>query len=198
MGETVLKHTVRGIANFIINAVESVDEKSVEKLLRSILKARRIFIYGAGRSGLAARAFAMRLVHLDIPTFVIGETITPATHPKDLFICISGSGETSSVIDYARSAKKAGVMVVAITSYPESTLGKMADFVVTLKGKTKLDISKEDYEKRQIEGQSVTLAPMGTLFEDTAMVFFDGLIAELMQRLGKDEMEMRRKHTCVE
>ncbi len=198
MSEKVLKHTVRGIANFAINAVESVDEKVVEKLLNGILSARRIFIYGAGRSGLAARAFAMRLVHLDIQTYVIGETITPSTHKKDLFVCISGSGETSSAIDYARSAKKAGVKIVAITSYPKSTLGKMADLVLVIKGKTKLDVSKEDYEKRQIEGQSVTLAPMGTLFEDTAMIFFDGLIAELMQRLGKDERQMILKHTSVE
>jgi len=198
MVEPVLKHTVRGIANFAINAIEAVDDKSIEELLRVIISANRIFIYGAGRSGLAARAFAMRLVHLEFQTYIIGETITPSTQENDLFICISGSGETSSVIDYARSAKKAGVKITAITSYPQSTLGKMSDLVVTVKGKTKLDISKEDYEKRQIEGQSVTLAPMGTLFEDTAMIFFDGLIAELMQRLGRSEHHMMKRHTCVE
>jgi 6-phospho 3-hexuloisomerase len=198
MGENVLKHTVRGIANFAINAIEAVDIKSIEALLDEIQSANRIFIYGAGRSGLAARAFAMRLVHLDLQTFIIGETITPSTHPKDLFICISGSGETSSVIDYAKSAKKAGVKIATITSYPESTLGKLSDLIVVIKGKTKLDISKEDYDKRQIAGQSVTLAPMGTLFEDTAMIFFDGLIAELMQKLGRSEAHMMKKHTCVE
>ncbi len=198
MVEKVLKHTVRGIANFAINAIEAVDEKSIESLLEAIVCANRVFIYGAGRSGLAARAFAMRLVHLDFQTYVIGETITPSTHEKDVFICISGSGETSSVIDYARSAKKAGVKVVSITSYPDSTLAKLSELVVVIKGKTKLDISKEGYEKRQIEGHSVTLAPMGTLFEDTAMIFFDGVIAELMQRLGRDETHMMKKHTCVE
>ncbi len=198
MSENILKHTATGIANFAINAIRAVDEASVELLLREILQSERVFIYGAGRSGLAARAFAMRLVHLDIPAYVIGETITPATRKDDLFICISGSGETSSVIDYARSAKRAGAKIAAITSYPSSTLGKLADLVVVIKGKTKLDISKEDYKKRQIEGQSVTLAPMGTLFEDTAMIFFDGLIAELMYRLGKNEEEMRKRHTSVE
>lgn len=198
MTEHVLKHTVRGIANFAINSIEAVDEKSIEALLQEILTANRVFIYGAGRSGLAARAFAMRLVHLGLQTYIIGETITPATRKEDIFICISGSGETSSVIDYAKSAKKAGVKVASITSYPESTLGKISDLVLVIKGKTKLDISKEDYDKRQIEGQSVTLAPMGTLFEDTAMIFFDGLIAELMQRLGHDETLMMKKHSCVE
>jgi len=198
MAELVLKHTVRGIANFAINAIDAVDDSSIEELLKAISCANRIFIYGAGRSGLAARAFAMRLVHLEFQTYVIGETITPSTQENDLFICISGSGETSSVIDYAKSAKKAGVKIISITSYPGSTLGKISDFVLVLKGKTKLDISKEDYEKRQIQGQSVTLAPMGTLFEDTAMIFFDGVIAELMQRLGKSEQHMMKRHSCVE
>jgi 6-phospho-3-hexuloisomerase len=198
MSETVLKHTVRGIANFAINAIEAVDEGDIQILLEEILSARRVFVYGAGRSGLAARAFGMRLVHLDLNTYIIGETITPSTHKDDLFICISGSGETSSVIDYAKSAKKAGVKIAAVTSYKNSTLGKVADITLVIKGKTKLDISKKDYDKRQIEGQSVTLAPMGTLFEDTAMIFFDGLIAELMQRLGRDENHMMQKHTSVE
>ncbi len=198
MAETVLKHTVRGIANFAINAVDAVDDASVEALLKEITCAKRIFIYGAGRSGLAARAFAMRLVHLGLDTYIIGETITPSTHQGDIFICISGSGETSSVVDYAKSAKKAKASVITITSYPQSTLGKLSDLVVVVKGKTKLDVSKQDYEKRQIEGQSVTLAPMGTLFEDTAMIFFDGLIAELMQRLGRSEEHMMGKHSCVE
>lgn len=198
MSETILKHTVRGIANFAINAIDAVDGESVEELLKEILCAERIFVYGAGRSGLAARAFAMRLVHLGIPTYIIGETITPATKKEDLFICISGSGETSSVLDYARSAKKAGVKIASITSYEKSSLGKMSDFSVIIKGKTKIDISKEDYEKRQIKGESATLAPMGTLFEDTAMIFFDGMIAELMQKLGTDEAGMMKKHACVE
>lgn len=198
MSDSVLKHTVRGIANFAVNAVEAVDDKKIGALLKEILAADKIFLYGAGRSGLAARAFAMRLVHLDLHTYIIGETITPATHKEDLFICISGSGETSSVVDYARSARKAKAKLVAVTSYSKSTLAKMADLVVVIKGKTKLDISKKDYQKRQIEGQSVTLAPMGTLFEDTAMIFFDGLIAELMQRLGKEEEHMLLRHTSVE
>lgn len=198
MTETVLKHTVRGIANFAINAIEAVDDSAVQSLLHEIVCARRIFIYGAGRSGLASRAFGMRLVHLGLQTYIIGETITPSTQKDDLFICISGSGETSSVLDYARSAKKAGVKIASITSYPESSLAKLSDLVLIIKGKTKLDISKEDYDKRQIEGQSVTLAPMGTLFEDTAMIFFDGIIAELMQKLGRDEHHMMQKHTCVE
>ncbi|MEN4043282.1 MAG: hypothetical protein PQ971_00315 [Methanobacterium sp.] len=35
---------------------------------------------------------------------------------------------------------------------------------------------------------------MGTLLEDTAHLFLDGLIAEFMVRLGKKEIDLKRRH----
>jgi 6-phospho 3-hexuloisomerase len=198
MTDEIWRKTIRHIANNIEKSADQVDSDSVDSFLKAIVAANRVFIYGAGRSGLAARAFAMRLVHLELSTFVIGETITPSTRENDFFICISGSGETSSVIDYARSAKKVGCAVACITSYPESTLAKLADLVIQVKGKTKKDIREGDYEARQIEGEHSTLTPMGTLFEDVSMVFFDGMIAELMSRLDMSESSMMKKHSSVE
>lgn len=198
MANEIWRETVKEIANYIINSVENVDRNSLEKFLKGILDANRIFIYGAGRSGLAARAFAMRLVHLDLSAFVIGETITPSTHKDDIFICISGSGETSSVIDYAKSAKKVGVKIACVTSYKDSTLAKLSDLVLVVRGKTKIDADKKKYEDRQIKGVHTSFTPMGTLFEDVVTVFFDGVIAELMSRLGKSEEQMRKVHTTVE
>ena len=198
MADEIWRKTIKHIASNIERSADQVESESVDSFLKAVVSAKRIFIYGAGRSGLAARAFAMRLVHLELSTFVIGETITPSTRVGDLFICISGSGETSSVIDYARSAKKVGCSVACITSYPESTLAKLADLVVRVKGKTKKDIMEGDYEARQIEGEHSTLTPMGTLFEDVSMVFFDGMIAELMARLGMSESSMMKKHSSVE
>jgi len=39
---------------------------------------------------------------------------------------------------------------------------------------------------------------MGTLFEDSCMIFLDGVIAELMARIGISEEDMRRKHAVIE
>ncbi|MBN2518601.1 MAG: 6-phospho-3-hexuloisomerase [Candidatus Altiarchaeota archaeon] len=198
MANEVWKETVREIATYIMNSVDNVDTESFDKFLKALLCSKRIFIYGAGRSGLAARAFAMRLVHLDLPAFVIGETITPSIHQDDIFVCISGSGETSSVIDYAKSAKKVGVKIACVTSYSNSTLAKLSDLVLVVKGKTKIDVDEKKYEDRQIKGLHTSFTPMGTLFEDVVMVFFDGVIAELMYRLQKNEAQMLKKHTCIE
>jgi D-arabinose 5-phosphate isomerase GutQ len=55
--------------------LEKVSKEDVNKIIRSFFKAQRIFVYGAGRSGLVSKAFAIRLVHLGFQTFIIGETI---------------------------------------------------------------------------------------------------------------------------
>ena len=97
----------------------------------------------------------------------------------DLLIAVSGSGQTNSVVSAAQVAKGLGCATLAITSYPDSLLGEIVDYVVVIKGRTKIDIEK-DHLKHQIEGRHSTLTPLGTLFEDSVMVFFDGII-ELTQ-----------------
>jgi 6-phospho-3-hexuloisomerase len=195
--EEIWKNTINAITQHIDAAVDTIDPRTIAKFVSAIIKAKRVFVCGAGRSGLAARAFAMRLMHLDKLVFVIGETITPSIAKNDLFICISGSGETTSIIDYTKLAKKAGAVITCVTSHPDSTIASLSDDIVVVKGKTKIDYT-EDYKKRQLHGLHTSFTPMGTLFEDTVMVFFDGIIAELMSRLKKTEASMRLKHTSIE
>jgi 6-phospho-3-hexuloisomerase len=38
------------------------------------------------------------------------------------------------------------------------------------------------------------MAPLGTVFEEAALVYLDGLVAVLMQRLAQTEEDMRRRH----
>jgi len=185
------------IAEHIKKVAESLDPAQVERFVEEILKANKVFVYGAGRSGLAGKAFAMRLMHLGIDVYVIGEIVTPAISDGDLLILISGSGETTSVVNAGRIAKKAGAKVILITTYPNSTAGKIADHVVVVEGRTKLK-GEKDFILRQIKGVHHSLAPLGTLFEAAAMVFLDGIIAELMNRLGRSEEDLRVRHATIE
>lgn len=67
--------------NIIIEHIEGVteclEEEEINNFIDMILESNRVYVAGAGRSGLIAKAFAMRLMHLDIRVHVIGETITP-------------------------------------------------------------------------------------------------------------------------
>ena len=75
------------------------DIKELDAAMEEIASANRIFITGAGREGIAARGFAMRLMHLGKEVHWLWDDTTPGMKPGDLFIAINGSGSIGH-IDY--------------------------------------------------------------------------------------------------
>ncbi len=193
----ILNEAIDEMISNIQEVSSEVDSESIMKMLDMLIEAKNVFIIGLGRSGLVARAFAMRLMHLGISVYVVGETITPAIYEDDCLLAISGSGETSFVISTATTSKNRNAKIIAVTSYEDSTLGKLADLIIHVKGRTKID-SEKDYIKRQINGRHQPLAPLGTLFEITTLVFLEGVIAELMHKMGKTEDDLKARHTVLE
>ncbi len=197
----MLKAAAREIIMGIERAFQELNKEDVEKMIQMILDAKdkKIFIVGMGRSGFVGRAFALRLMNLGFHVYFLGETITPAAEKGDLLIAISGTGSTKMVLTASSAAKEIGARVIAVTSYPDSPLGKLADHVVTLFGRTKAGWPKEaDYLVRQILGEKEPISPLGSIFENNCMVFLDSLIVELMYRLGKNEEDLKRRHATIE
>ncbi len=166
----------------------SLDEDQAARFLDEMLSARRIYVAGAGRSGLVSRAFAMRLMHIGFESFVVGETITPALLAGDTLVAFSGSGETNSIVDICETAKDIGAKICLITFSPESRAAQLAECIVTLgEGKADPDDIPSQYEVRQITGQyrsiATSFAPFGTLFETSALVFSDAVISALIEVL---------------
>ena len=174
------KVSMNFIAEHIKRVASKLDTGSVSDLVNNIMGAKKIFLMGAGRSGLAARTFAMRLMHLGFNVHVVGETTAPAVQPEDLVIAVSGSGETSSIANLGAISKKIGSKLATITSNKESTLGNISDVVVIIPGRLKEDL------------------PLGTLFEISALVFLDSVISELMLRTGASESELKMQHAVFE
>jgi len=190
------------LTTHIEQSLEELELDSVSEMLDMILSARGVFVLGTGRSGLVGRAFATRLMHLGLRVHVVGESTTPALHSNDLVVAISGSGETLSIVDLGRVVKTIGAPLVVITSQPDSTLGRLADLNVKIFGRAKN--GKGDYLARHLLGEYTelqqaefsNLAPLGTTFEITTLVFLDAAIAELMVRMGKKAEDL--EHGNVE
>ena len=176
-----------------------VDLDQVEKMVTEMLVStnRRILVVGAGRSGLIGRAFAMRLMHLGFQVYVMGETITPSIGRGDLVIALSGSGTTKIVVTAVEIGKTVGAKIIAITSYVDSALAKLADDVVLVKGRTRV-ADEKDYFLRQLMGEHELMAQLGTVFEISLMTFLDGVVVELMRRLGLTESELKKRHATIE
>ncbi|MEM0355457.1 MAG: 6-phospho-3-hexuloisomerase [Desulfurococcaceae archaeon] len=197
----ITRRAMLEILNFVGSVVDSISDEEkdrfIELLINTYHKKARVLVTGAGRSGLVGKAFAMRLLHLGFPVYVLGETIVPSITKGDVVIAISGSGRTKLVVAAAEAAKTVGAIVVALTSYYDSPLGKISDLIVRIPGRTKI-AEEEDFFARQIIGIHESLAPLGTLFEDAAMIFLDGVVAELMEKLGKTEEDLRKQHANIE
>ncbi|MEW4286308.1 6-phospho-3-hexuloisomerase [Priestia koreensis] len=163
-------------------------QEEMDKLADAILSARKIFIAGAGRSGLMGKAFAMRLVHMGFNAHVVGETTTPGITDEDIFILGSGSGETKTLLAMATKARDINAKIALVSIFPDSSLGKLADLTAQLPGAS----------KEQGEGEYETIQPMGSLFEQTLLVFYDALILALMNKKGLDSHTMLGQHANLE
>ncbi|WJH36103.1 6-phospho-3-hexuloisomerase [Paenibacillus sp. CC-CFT747] len=169
-------------------ARDAVAGEPAEALAEAILSARQVFVAGAGRSGLMGRAFAMRLMHLGVDAYVPGDTVTPALGAGDLLLAGSGSGETKSLTAMAQKARALSARVALVTVTPESTLGRLADLTVTLPGAAKEETGL----------QRTTVQPMGSLFEQTLLLFYDALLLRLMEKKGVDGAAMMSRHANLE
>lgn len=199
MTEHPVKKMMRLMAAKINAITDVISDDQIDALINEILNANRIYTMGAGRSGLVAKSFAMRLMHLGLSSFVVGETVTPAMKPGDIIVVFSGSGETKTVADISETAKEIGGRVCLITSKKESRIGRIADCMVIIESqRDKVSDESAEFEIRQMMGEHKSFAPLGTIFETTAMVFSDAIISRLMEITQCKPEDLQCRHANIE
>jgi 6-phospho-3-hexuloisomerase len=172
----------------IEGAAERVDREQIAQLVGRLVAAPRVFVAGEGRSGLMGKAFAMRLMHLGLTAYAMGETITPAVRESDLVVVISGSGTTGGAVRAAEGARAAGASVHAVTTDPASALGKLAHECLVLPAATKY---------RQA-GEAPTIQPLSSLFDQVTHVALDVACLGVARRREVDNEHARRAHSNTE
>ena len=162
---------------------------SAEKLADAIMDAQTVFVAGAGRSGLAMKSFAMRLMHIGFDTYVVGETVTPSITDKDVLLIGSGSGSTSSLVTSAKKAEAIGAPLCLLTIDQNSPIGKLADVVLTIPAPS---------PKVNRDLGFCSVQPMGSLFEQSLLLTLDAIILLLMEKTGKTPESMFNRHANLE
>ncbi|MEC0329572.1 6-phospho-3-hexuloisomerase [Paenibacillus macerans] len=170
------------------HSVSFIQEAEADRLVDRLLQADKVFVAGAGRSGLMAKSFAMRLMQMGHNAYVVGETVTPSIGKNDVLVIGSGSGETKALVSMAQKAKTLDAGVALVTISPESAIGKLADVIVRLPG------SPKDKELSRYN----TIQPMASLFEQTLLIFYDAVILKCMERKGITNSEMYGRHANLE
>ncbi|MFB3892731.1 MAG: SIS domain-containing protein [Phycisphaerae bacterium] len=157
-----------------------VDWSGFMELADMLPPSQRTFVVGAGRSGLVARSFGMRLMHAGLPSFIPGETITPPARPGDLLVAISCTGMTGITQYVAGRAKQLGAKVVVLTAEPSSPLARLADKVIHI------PIDQPDIVLR------------AAVFEHAASLCLDAVFNVLSERLKVDAAALRARHANLE
>ena len=180
-----MAHLMDDYAGEILEELKAVfkalPEDAAAKMAQSINAHARVFMYGAGRSGLMLRAFAMRLAQMGRSVYVVGETTTPSIGMGDLLLLASASGTTHSVCYYAETAKKARAELYVITATPDSPLTNICPVDVLLPAGSK-----------DCRGGSSQI--MGSLFEQALLIFLDAVV----RHIPADRAVMRRQHANLE
>jgi len=146
-------------------------------------QAPQTFVYGAGRSGIVGRAFAMRLVQAGLRAYVIGESVTPIVRRGDAVFILSSQGESASSNQTGNIVRREGAELIVVTSRATSKLAHTATLLLVVE-------FPEDPDRPRY-------APLGTLFEAASLRLTDALIVELMHVRGESEDSMRRRHAIM-
>lgn len=168
----------------IDGVLDNVEDAAPTLAADLVLAAPRVFAAGEGRSGLMAKAFAMRLMHLGLRVHVVGETVTPGFGEADLLVAVSGSGSTAATLRSAQQVRDKGGMVLAVTTDAASRLADLAERTVVVPAATKARSATE----------ASTQQPLGSLFDQCTHVLLDAVCLEITRRRAVSLDESRGLH----
>ncbi len=120
------------------NVRDSLQDEVVEKIVKLLNECNgKVVISGMGKPGHIGRKISATMSSLGISSYFLHPA--EALHgdlgtlsQDDVIIIISNSGETAEVCNMLPNIKMIGTPIVAMTSYPESTLAQFADYVLLL------------------------------------------------------------------
>jgi len=168
------------LLGYIQNTMSRVDWPAFLNLADMIPDSKRVFVTGAGRSGLVARMFAMRLMHAGLTSFVPGETTTPAAGPGDLLVAISCTGTTGYTEYLTRRASELGARTAVLTSEITGSLSSDVDLIV------------------EIPTPPGDIVLRAAVFEHATSLCLDAVFNVLSQRMNIDELDFRSRHANLE
>ncbi len=186
MNKENINENINAILKEIGSVLNSINQKEADSLVKEIQKAKNIVLVGAGRVGLICKGFSMRLSHLGLNSYFLGDSNVPSVGKGDLILIASGSGETQTIYDISRMAKKNKARMFLITANPDSKIGKLANGRGRINAPTKIRRSPR------------SIQPMTTLNEQCLLIFFDAVVLMLMKRLKKTHRLMWKKHANLE
>lgn len=128
----ILDSILRRSARALVDAAQTVSPEMLSLAIDRIAAASRVLVVGNGTSAAPAHDAAYRLSALGIVTISPADVMAQhmaARHLDETCVCVvvSNTGATRESLLAAEAARAAGALVVAITSFTNSPLTRVAD-----------------------------------------------------------------------
>jgi 6-phospho-3-hexuloisomerase len=180
-----LASMVRPLLAEIDAVVLAMPGDALDPLIAAVAGARRIALYGQGRTGLVMQGLTMRLYHLGREAHFVGAMNAPPLGAGDLFLVNAALGDLPTGLALIASAKQVGARVAVITAVPDSPAGRAADLILHLPAQTMADDTGDAVRSSM---------PMGSQYEAVLFVLCEALVLRLAERLGSGFAAMRKRH----
>ncbi|MFZ4454123.1 6-phospho-3-hexuloisomerase [Salibacterium aidingense] len=164
------------VSTEIQTVLENINTEQLSSAAEKLNNNGRIFVLGEGRSGLAGKMFAMRLMHGGYEVYVVGETITPSIQQGDTLIVLSGSGKTAGLLNAAEKAKETGAYVLLFSTDPVSPLAQVSNETIKIPAATK-------YRKKE---EPDTIQPLGNQFDQSLHLLLDAFVIYAQEHTGTE------------
>lgn len=132
---TILTKVAHRSADVVRACLSTLDAAALERAARLIEAAPAVYVFAAGLSALAAENAVMRLSRIGKPAVFHRDRnsqllAAAAMRPGSVALAISDSGRTFQTVQGLAAAREAGAGTIAITSFAESPLARIAEVVL--------------------------------------------------------------------
>lgn len=163
----------------VATVAAAVDAAELEALGSRLAATESVHLTGQGRSGLVARMFAMRLMHLGLTASVVGEPTARAITADDTLVVISGSGGTPTSVHQATAARRVGAHIVLVSRDADNAIAELADLVVHVPARDSAQLGSN-------------------LFEQATLLVLDAVTLVLAAGLPDAADRLRRHHANMQ
>lgn len=122
-----------GINTEVAKTLSLQSKDNIKEIVRKILGSRIVYVIGRGASKPIADLLCSRLALLNVKAILISDpniidVLGDSLSLDEAIIVMSLSGETEKILTIAKTARARGVDVVALTSFTNNSLQKIANY----------------------------------------------------------------------
>lgn len=181
--ESLAKAVIETQAGAITALLDRIDDQFLAACDYLLDCQGRVVVIGMGKSGHIGSKIAATLASTGTPAFFVHPA--EASHgdlgmikPTDVVLAISNSGETNEVNIILPLLKRLGVVILAMTGNPVSTLARHADAHINVR----------------VEKEACPLGLAPTSSTTAALVMGDALAISLLEKRGFTREDFARSH----